>query len=164
MAIKHHPDKNPDDPEAEDRFKQIAIAYQTLSDPALRKKYNEFGPKESAPEGGYVDPEELFGAIFGGERFTPIIGDISLAREMKTALQEAEDAEEEARPKDAKGRDILSPEERAKKEEKERQKAAEVRLYSASRVYTHPCSHTIRRKLLSELSEWHSSSRTFRAN
>lgn len=127
LAIKHHPDKNPDDPLAEERFKQIAIAYQTLSDPALRKKYNEFGPKESAPEGGYVDPEEVFGAIFGGERFTPIIGDISLAREMKTALQEAEEAEEETRPKDAKGRDILSPEERAKKEEKERQKSAEVR-------------------------------------
>ena len=68
LAIKFHPDKNRDDPHAEDRFKEIAIAYQTLSDPALRKKYNEFGPKESAPEGGYVDPEEVFGAIFGGER------------------------------------------------------------------------------------------------
>jgi hypothetical protein len=31
----------------------------------LRKKYNEFGPKESAPDGGYVDPEEIFGTIFG---------------------------------------------------------------------------------------------------
>ena len=129
MAIKHHPDKNPDDPEAEDRFKQIAMAYQTLSDPTLRKKYNEFGPKESAPEGGYVDPEELFGTIFGGERFTPIIGDISLAREMKAALQEAEDAEGQVRPKDAKGREIMSPEEKAKKEEKERQKAAEARFF-----------------------------------
>lgn len=127
MAIKHHPDKNPDDPLAEERFKEIAIAYQTLSEPDLRKKYNEFGPKESAPEGGFVDPEEVFGAIFGGERFTSIIGDISLAREMKTALQEAEEAEEDARPKDAKGREILSPEERAKKEEKERKKATEVR-------------------------------------
>jgi DnaJ-class molecular chaperone len=38
------------------QFKEIAIAYQTLSDPVLRKKYNEFGPKESAPEGGYMDP------------------------------------------------------------------------------------------------------------
>jgi len=129
LAIKHHPDKNPDDPEAEDRFKQIAIAYQTLSDPTLRKKYNEFGPKESAPEGGYVDPEELFGTIFGGERFTPIIGDISLAREMKAALQEAEDAEGQVRPKDAEGREIMSPEEKAKKEEKERQKAAEARFF-----------------------------------
>jgi DnaJ-class molecular chaperone len=103
---------------AEERFKEIAIAYQTLSDDTLRRKYNEFGPKESAPEGGYVDPEEVFGAIFGGER------------DMKTALQEAEDAEADGaenngrpRLKDAKGRDILTPEERAKKEEKERIKA-----------------------------------------
>ena len=44
--------KIPDDPQAEDRFKDIAIAYQTLSDPALRKKYNEFGPKESALRAG----------------------------------------------------------------------------------------------------------------
>lgn len=129
-AIKHHPDKNPDDPQAEERFKEIAIAYQTLSDDTLRRKYNEFGPKESAPEGGYVDPEEVFGAIFGGDRFVPIIGNISLARDMKSALQEAEDAEEDAAAsgdvktvKDAKGREVLSPEEKAKKEEKERLKA-----------------------------------------
>lgn len=133
LAIKHHPDKNPDDPLAEDRFKEIAIAYQTLSDDELRKKYNEFGPKESAPEGGYVDPEEVFGAIFGGDRFTPIIGQISLARDMKAALQEADEALEEGemkRQKDAKGRDIISPEEKAKKDEKDRVKASEVSLAS----------------------------------
>lgn len=129
MAIKHHPDKNRDDPNAEERFKEIAIAYQTLSDPVLRKKYNEFGPKESAPEGGYVDPEEVFGAIFGGERFVPIIGEISLARDMKTALQEAEDLEENEETGhivDAKGKKILSPEEKAKKDEKAKVVAAEV--------------------------------------
>jgi DnaJ-class molecular chaperone len=139
LAIKHHPDKNPDDPNAEERFKEIAIAYQTLSDDALRRKYNEFGPKESAPEGGYVDPEEVFGAIFGGERFVPIIGNISLARDMKTALQEAEDAEADGeaekdgklRLKDAKGREILSPEEKAKKEEKDRIKAEKAREKAA---------------------------------
>lgn len=54
------------------QFKEIAIAYQTLSDPVLRRKYNEFGPKESAPEGGYVDPEEIFGTIFG--KYTGQIG------------------------------------------------------------------------------------------
>lgn len=138
LAIKHHPDKNPDDPQAEERFKDIAIAYQTLSDPTLRKKYNEFGPKESAPEGGYVDPEEVFGAIFGGERFLPIIGQISLARDMKSALQEAEEAEADSsadgqgakRVRDAKGREILSEEEKAKKEEKDRKNAAEVSVIS----------------------------------
>ena len=123
---------------AEGRFKEIAIAYQTLSDDTLRRKYNEFGPKESAPEGGYVDPEEVFGAIFGGERFVPIIGNISLARDMKTALQEAEDAEADGgdndgrmRLKDAKGREILSPEEKAKKEERDRIKAGKDRKKAA---------------------------------
>lgn len=161
-AIKHHPDKNPGDPHAEERFKEIAIAYQTLSDENLRRKYNEFGPKETAPEGGYVDPEEVFGAIFGGERFIPIIGNISLARDMKTALQEAEDAEGERedaetpnappRLRDAKGREILTPEEKAKKEEKDRikaekdrQKAAEKAAARAERVQK--LVETLERKL-----------------
>jgi hypothetical protein len=136
LAIKHHPDKNPDDPHAEDRFKEIAIAYQTLSDPDLRKKYNEFGPKESAPEGGFVDPEEVFGAIFGGERFLPIIGHISLARDMKTALQEAEDAEEDGKEvkRDAKGKEILTEEEKARREEKERKTSAEKAAARAERI------------------------------
>ncbi|KAF7416223.1 hypothetical protein PC9H_002488 [Pleurotus ostreatus] len=138
LAIKHHPDKNPDDPHAEERFKEIAIAYQTLSDPVLRSKYNEFGPKDSAPEGGYVDPEEVFGAIFGGERFLPIIGQISLARDMKAALQEADEAEggeaDGKKLRDAKGREILSEEEKAKKEEKDRAKAAEKAAARAERV------------------------------
>jgi X-domain of DnaJ-containing len=106
----------------------------------LRKKYNERGAKE-APDGGFVDPEEVFSAIFGGDRFVPIIGDISLGKEMKAALQEAEETtgdEESARIanggkprlKDAKGKDILSPEEKAKKEEKERKVTAEVRRTS----------------------------------
>ncbi|KAF7792272.1 hypothetical protein EIP86_003308 [Pleurotus ostreatoroseus] len=137
LAIKFHPDKNRDDPHAEDRFKEIAIAYQTLSDPALRKKYNEFGSKESAPEGGFVDPEEVFGAIFGGERFVPIIGHISLAKDMKTALQEADEeegGEDGVVQRDAKGREILSPEERARREEKARKAAAEKAAAREERI------------------------------
>ena len=132
LAIKHHPDKNRDDPNAEEVFKSIAIAYQTLSDPQLRHKYNEFGSKESAPEGGFVDPEEVFGAIFGGERFAPLIGQLSLARDMKSALQEADEAAGEgAAPvaRDAKGREIISPEEKARRDEKTRKAAAEVRVH-----------------------------------
>ena len=139
LAIKYHPDKNPDDPTAEERFKSIAIAYQTLSDPQLRHKYNEFGPKESAPEGGFVDPEEVFGAIFGGERFIPLIGQLSLARDMKSALQEADEATGEGAPpvaRDAKGREIVSPEEKARRDEKARKVAAEVRLHHGCGVAT----------------------------
>ena len=102
-----------------------------------------FGSKETAPEGGFVDPEEVFSAIFGGERFVPIIGEISLGRDMKAALQEADEAEDEAggsespRMKDAKGRDILSPEEKARKEERARKISAEVRqLFILLRTFT----------------------------
>ncbi|OJT09248.1 hypothetical protein TRAPUB_14323 [Trametes pubescens] len=133
LAIKHHPDKNRDDPHAEERFKEIAIAYQTLSDPDLRKKYNEFGSKESAPEGGFVDPEEIFSTIFGGERFVPIIGHISLAKDMKAALQEEEESEESIQ-RDAKGREILSPEEKARRDEKARKVAAEKAAVRAERI------------------------------
>jgi len=43
LARKHHPDLNPDDKEAEARFKEINAAYQVLSDPEKRKKYDQYG-------------------------------------------------------------------------------------------------------------------------
>lgn len=139
LAIKFHPDKNRDDPNAEERFKQISVAYQTLSDPALRKKYNEFGSRESQPEGGFMDPEAFFSQLFGGEKFIPFIGQISLGSDMKTALQE--DNEEitttgtdgTQRPKTKKE---MTPEERQKKEEKEKKEAAERAAIREERVKT----------------------------
>ncbi|GAA5980000.1 hypothetical protein JCM10908_001494 [Rhodotorula pacifica] len=98
LAIKYHPDKNPDDPTAADRFKEIAVAYTTLSDPVLRRKYNEFGKssKDGGPGGdeAMVDPEAIFSTLFGGERFQDIIGTISLGSEMKSAMQ-AEESDDE---------------------------------------------------------------------
>ncbi|KAG9045333.1 hypothetical protein FS837_006496 [Tulasnella sp. UAMH 9824] len=145
MALLHHPDKHPGDPMAEERFKNIAVAYQVLSDPERRKKYNEFGAKESGSDAGYVDPEEVFSAIFGGDRFVPIIGEISLGKEMKEALQQAEEAEEEEASattiegstpvqRDSKGKPILSPEQKAKKLEKEKKIAAEKARLREERV------------------------------
>jgi DnaJ-class molecular chaperone len=117
-------------------LQEIAIAYQTLSDPDLRRKYNEFGPASSSPEGGFVDPEEVFGAMFGGARFEPLIGTISLAKDMKTAMQDDGDGGDGAPADgagpavenrfDAKGREIISPEEKARRDAKERKVAAEV--------------------------------------
>jgi hypothetical protein len=62
----------------------------------------------------------------------PFIGHLSLARDMKTALQEADEAEGEgstAVVRDAKGREIISPEEKARRDEKAKKTAAEVRLH-----------------------------------
>ncbi|KAJ2918913.1 hypothetical protein MD484_g1501, partial [Candolleomyces efflorescens] len=158
LAIKHHPDKNPSDPTASARFTQIGVAYQTLVDPELRKRYNEFGAKESQPEGGYVDPEEVFGAIFGGERFVGIIGRIGLASDMKAAMQEDGEEEDELEGEGEGGKEQgdgkriegkegvgkkreVSPEERRRreerrrvKEEKERVRAAEKAAARAERV------------------------------
>src|SRR5215210_8736269 len=41
LARKHHPDANPDDPHAEERFKEIQQAYETLSNPKRRRDYDE---------------------------------------------------------------------------------------------------------------------------
>ena len=43
MAIQYHPDKNPDDPSAEDKFKEAAEAYEVLSDQQKRQRYDQFG-------------------------------------------------------------------------------------------------------------------------
>ncbi|KAF8530090.1 DnaJ-domain-containing protein [Hysterangium stoloniferum] len=137
LAIKHHPDKNIDDPNAGEMFKQISMAYQTLSDPVLRKKYNEFGSRESQPEGGFADPEEFFSQLFGGERFIPIIGHLSLGHDMKSAMQEDKDEDAASGsngPKRVKSSKDMTPEEKAQRDEKRRKEAAERAAVREERV------------------------------
>lgn len=55
LARKHHPDVNPGNKQAEDKFKQISVAYEVLSDPEKRKRYDEFG--EAGLASGF-DPEQ----------------------------------------------------------------------------------------------------------
>jgi curved DNA-binding protein len=93
LARKHHPDVNPNDKKAEERFKEISFAYDVLSDEEKRKRYDEFGAASLAPgfdpeqarayrrwaEGARrspsseefaadVDLEDLLSGFFGGER------------------------------------------------------------------------------------------------
>lgn len=158
LAIKLHPDKNPSDPEGEEKFKQLATAYSVLSDPELRHKYNEFGASTPGlvPEDGFVDPEEVFGSLFGGARFTDIIGTISIGKDMKEALQQDEDELERqaadpaaaatnttngsaaagASSSTSSSKPSESPEAKAAKEEKERQKNEERARQREERVRT----------------------------
>ena len=73
LAIKYHPDKNPDDKEAEDKFKEAAEAYEVLSNDQKRQRYDQFGHKGVGGAGGYsgggMNMEDIFsqfGDIFGG--------------------------------------------------------------------------------------------------
>ncbi|KAJ2906828.1 hypothetical protein MKZ38_010326 [Zalerion maritima] len=78
-AIKFHPDKNPDDPEAAEKFKEISEAYETLSDPQKRSRYDAgedlgdydmFGGGGGGGMGGMqVDPDMIFNMMNGSGGF-----------------------------------------------------------------------------------------------
>ncbi|SHJ08229.1 molecular chaperone DnaJ [Hymenobacter daecheongensis DSM 21074] len=76
VAIKFHPDKNPDDPTAEDKFKEAAEAYEILSNDDKRARYDRFG-HQSGNGGGAQNMEDIFsqfGDIFGGGGFEGFFG------------------------------------------------------------------------------------------
>ncbi len=70
LAVKFHPDKNPDDPHAEEKFKEIGEAYDVLMDPDKREAYDRFGhaafAQGTAARGGFHDPFDIFREVFGG--------------------------------------------------------------------------------------------------
>lgn len=81
LAIQYHPDKNPDNPEAEEKFKEAAEAYEVLSNPEKRQRYDQFGHQGLGGNGGFggggMNMEDIFsqfGDIFGGGGFESFFG------------------------------------------------------------------------------------------
>jgi molecular chaperone DnaJ len=71
LAVKFHPDKNPDDPHAEEKFKELGEAYDVLMDSDKRAAYDRFGHAAftqgaSGFPGGFHDPFDIFREVFGG--------------------------------------------------------------------------------------------------
>ncbi len=74
VAKKYHPDMNPGDKEAEQKFKEASEAYAILSDPEKRRQYDQFG--HAAFEGGAGGAGGFGGFDFSGADFSDIFGDI----------------------------------------------------------------------------------------
>lgn len=53
LALKHHPDRNPNDPDAESKFKEVSQAYEILSDPELKARYDQYGSIDERDMGGF---------------------------------------------------------------------------------------------------------------
>ncbi len=65
LAIKYHPDKNPDDPKCADKFKEVAEAFEVLNDLEKRARYNRFGSSDNRNFNIHINPFDIFGDIFG---------------------------------------------------------------------------------------------------
>lgn len=108
LAVKLHPDKNPDDPTANEKFQAVGEAYQVLSEPELRKQYDKLGKEGAKPDSGFEDPAEFFTMIFGGEAFQDWIGEISmmkdLTKSMEITTKEMEEEEAQAQQAEAEGK------------------------------------------------------------
>ncbi|KAG4969480.1 hypothetical protein JHK82_035180 [Glycine max] len=90
-AMQVHPDKNPNDPHAAEKFQILGEAYQILSVPVQRNAYNQNG-KHSVSRETMLDPMAVFALLFGSELFEDYIGHLAVASMASSELaDETED-------------------------------------------------------------------------
>jgi len=91
LAIKFHPDRNPDDQEAEERFKEASEAYEVLSDPEKRGVYDQFGHDGLRGSGfqGFTNFDDIFSSF--GSIFEDIFGFGGGARRSRNASRRGSD-------------------------------------------------------------------------
>jgi len=96
LALKYHPDQNPDNPEAEAHFKEVSEAYTVLSDPDTRSKYDRggfgafHGGGSGVDIGGFTDLfESLFGDLFGKKKGTGKMPGRDLRYTLELSFEEA---------------------------------------------------------------------------
>lgn len=130
MALKYHPDKNPNNQQAERMFKAISTAYQVLSDPEQRRRYDAledgsmsaeaFASATAGGPGSFMDAKKLFREMFGGEAFVPLIGDSMIAtvfgdmledQQQKQQQQQQQNNQSNPNATDADGGQPVDPEE-----------------------------------------------------
>ncbi len=86
LALKYHPDRNPGDKQAEDKFKEATQAYEVLSDKEKRQRYDQFGDAGTQDMGGFshdVNMEDIFGQF--GDIFGSIFGEGQRSRRKRKA-------------------------------------------------------------------------------
>ena len=102
-ALKYHPDRNKNNKEAEEKFKEAAVAYEVLSDPQKRRVYDRYGEEGLGQNGRYqpkVSVEDIlrdFGDIFSANRFKDFFNvqdlrtqeDLNIYLKIKITLQES---------------------------------------------------------------------------